>query len=83
MTLRSQLDIGCDPGKSKQRHYLIVDELLYYITYTDDDSCLRLYVPKHLKRLVIRQYDRDSHFGVQKSFNSMKRKSFGQTCSKT
>ena len=77
MTLRSQVENGGDPGKNNQRHYLIVDKLLYYISNTDDDPCLRLYVPKHLKRLVIGQYhDRNGHMGVQKTFDSIRRKYF-------
>ena len=77
MTLKSQVENGGDPGKNNQRHYLIVDKLLYYISNTDYDPCLRLYVPKHLKRLVIGQYhDRNGHMGVQKTFDSIRRKCF-------
>ena len=77
MTLRSQVENGGDPGKNNQRHYLIVYKLLYYISNTDDDPCLRLYVPKHLKCLVIGQYhNRNGHMGVQKTFDSIRRKYF-------
>lgn len=43
VSLKLKIDSG-DPGKDKQKHYLIIDNLLYYISNTDDDSCLRLYV---------------------------------------
>ena len=77
MTLRSQVENGGDPCRNIQRHYLIVDKLLNYLSNTDDDPCLRLYVPKHLKRLVIGQYrDRNGHMGVQKTFNSIRRRYF-------
>ena len=77
MSLRSQIENGGGPVKTSQRHYLIIDNLLYYISNTDDDPCLRLYVPKHLKSLIVKQYhDMNGHMGVQKTFDSIRRKYF-------
>ena len=44
MSLKSKIDSG-DLGKDKQRHYLVVENLVYYISNIDDDPYLRLYVP--------------------------------------
>ena len=73
-TLRSKIESG-DSKKENQKHYLIVDNLLYYISNTEDDPCLRLYVPQHLRSLVVKQYhDSNGHMGVQKTFDSIRRK---------
>ena len=43
---------------------------MYYLTNPDGDTVLRLYVPKHLRALVVEQYhDDDGHIGVQKTFD--------------
>ena len=55
MSLKSKIDSG-DLGKDKRRHYLVVENLVYYISNIDDDPYLRLYVPKHLRGLVVKQY---------------------------
>ena len=74
MSLKSKIDSG-DLGKDKQRHYLVVENLVYYISNIDDDPYLRLYVPKHLRGLVVKQYhDMNGHMGVQKTFDSIRQK---------
>lgn len=61
--------------KDVQKHYLLVDDLVYYLSNCDDDPCLRLFVPKHLRNLIVTQYhENNGHMGVQKTFNSIKRK---------
>ena len=48
--------------------YLVVDNVEYYLTDPDGDTVLRLYVHKHLRALVTRQYyDDNRHMGVQKT----------------
>ena len=74
MSLKSKIDSG-DLGKDKQRHYLVVENLVYYISNIDDDPYLRFYVPKHLRGLVVKQYhDMSGHMGVQKTFDSIRQK---------
>ena len=74
MSLKSKIDSG-DFGKDKQKHYLVVENLLYYISNVEDDPYLRLYVPKHLRSLVTTQYhDKNGHMGVQKIFDSIRQK---------
>jgi hypothetical protein len=42
--------------KSVQSKYLEIDKVLYYLSNVDDNPHLRLFVPQHLKHLVITQY---------------------------
>ena len=66
-------------GKDKQKYYLVVEHLLYYISNVEDDPYLRLYVPKHLRSLVITQYhDRNGHLGIQNTFDSIRQKYYWQ-----
>ena len=49
--------------------------VLYYLSNPDDDPTLRLYVPSHLRTLLIKQYhDENGHFGVDKTYQSLRRK---------
>ena len=64
-------------NKDVQKHYLLVDGLVYYLSNVNDDQCLRLFVPKHLRTFVVNQYhDLNGHMGVQKTFDSIRRKYF-------
>ena len=35
--------------KDVQRHYLLINGLVYYISNVNGDPCLRLFIPKHLR----------------------------------
>ena len=62
-------------SKDVQRHYLLVDDLVYYLSNVNDDPCLRLFIPKHLRNFLVTQYhDQNGHTGVQKTFNSIRQK---------
>ena len=41
--------------KAAQRRHILVDDIMYYISDVDTDPILRLYVPVHLRDMVIRQ----------------------------
>ena len=72
--IRSMITSGKE-NKDVQRHYLLVDNLVYYISSVNDDPCLRLYVPKHLRSSVILQYhDQNGHMGIQKTLDSIRQK---------
>ena len=72
--IRSMVTSGKE-NKDVQKHYLLVDNLVYYISNVNDDPCLRLYVPKHLRSSVILQYhDQNGHMGIQKTFDSIRQK---------
>ena len=66
-----------EPSKEVQRRYLVVDNVVYYLTDPDGDTVLRLYVPKHLRALVVKQYpDDNGHMGVQKTFDCIRQMYF-------
>ena len=66
-----------EPSKEVQRRYLVVDNVVYYLMDPDGDTVLRLYVPKHLRALVVKQYhDDNGHMGVQKTFDCIRQKYF-------
>ena len=62
-------------SKDIQKHYLLVDDLVYYLSNVNDDPCLRLFIPKYLRIFVVKQYhDQNGHMGVQKTFDSIRQK---------
>lgn len=64
-----------EPKKDIQRKHIIIEGIFYYLTDPENDPVLRLYVPKHLKAQVIKQYhDNNGHMGVQKTFKSVRQK---------
>jgi hypothetical protein len=66
-----------DASKDIQKKYVVLDDVLYYLSDPDGDTVFRLYVPNHLKALVIKQYhDENGHMGVQKTFDSIRLKYF-------
>lgn len=74
--IRSMI-LNNNEGKPAQKHYLLVEDLVYYISSVDDDPTLRLFVPKHLKTFVATQYhDLIDHMPIQKTFGSIHRKYF-------
>lgn len=66
-----------NPTKDNLKKYIVVDDTLYYITDPDNEPVLRLYVPKHLRALIIKQYhDHNGHMGVQKTYDAIRQKYF-------
>ena len=64
-------------SKDVQKHYLLVDDLLYYFSSVNDDPCLRLFIPKHIRNFVVKQYhNQNGHIGVQKTFDSIRQKCY-------
>ena len=62
-------------SKDVQKHYLLVDGLVYYLSNVSDDPCMRLYIPKHIRQFIVTQYhDNNGHMGVQKTFDSIRQK---------
>ena len=62
-------------NKDVQRHYFLIDGLVYYISNVNVDPCLRLFIPKHPRNFVVQQYhDQNGHMGVQKTFDSIRQK---------
>ena len=72
--IRSMILSGQE-SKDVQKHYLLVDVLVYFISNVDDDPRLRLFIPKHIRSFVVTQYhDQNGHMGVQKTFDSIRAK---------
>ena len=65
------------PSKTTQKNYIVIDNILYYITDPDNEPVLRLYVPEHLRERVVRQYHNDNgHMGIDKTFDAIRQKYF-------
>ena len=37
-----------------QKHYPLVDDLVYYLSNVNDDPCLGLFIPKHIRNFVVK-----------------------------
>ena len=69
-----QLQSGKE-NKLVQKCFIIIDQIVYYITNVDDEPITRLYVPEHIKEQVIKQYhDDNGHMGIHKVLESLKLK---------
>ena len=73
-----ELKVGLQNDKvptAVQKRHLIIDNILYYISNMDADPILRLYIPEHLRDVVIRQYlDWNGHMGIDKTYDAIKQK---------
>ena len=57
--------------------YIILDQVLYYLSNVDSDPVIRLYIPEHLRDQVIKQYhDMNGHMGIDKTHDAIKGKYF-------
>ena len=76
MGLKKVLKHG-EPTKVVKRRYLIDNDILYYLSDPDDKSTLRLFIPTHLRQMVVHQYhDDNGHMGVQKTYDAIRQKYF-------
>ncbi|MCG8045975.1 MAG: RNase H-like domain-containing protein [Candidatus Thiodiazotropha endolucinida] len=76
MELKNLLKHG-EPSKAIKHRYLVEEGIVYYLSNPDDNPTLRLYVPEHLRQMVIAQYhDKNGHMGVQKTFDTIRQKYF-------
>ena len=74
MEIRSMILNGKE-SKDVQKHHLLVDGLVYFISNVDDDPRLRLFIPKHIRLFVVTQYhDQNGHMDVQKTIDSIRAK---------
>ena len=63
--------------KMEQKKFILMDEIVYYLSQLDDEPLIRLYVPSQLRKSVLVQYHNDnSHMGVEKTFHAIKHKHF-------
>ena len=74
LEIRSMILNGKE-SKDVQKHYLLVDGLVYFSSNVDDDHRLRLFIPKYIRSFVMTQYHhQNGHMGVQKTFDSVRTK---------
>ena len=63
-------------GKASQaikRKYILLDNVFYYLSKTDSDPVIWLYIPEHLWKEVIEQYyDNNGHMGINKTQDTIK-----------
>lgn len=66
-----------DSKKPELKKFIIVENILYYLSNPDEEPSLRLYVPTHLRALVIQDYhDNNGHPGTQRMFATVRTKYF-------
>ncbi|CAC5412412.1 unnamed protein product [Mytilus coruscus] len=74
--LKEQL-VSDKVSEAVQNKYIIIDDVLYYISNVDNDPIIRLYIPSHIKQAVVEQYhDKNGHMGIDKTFDSIRQKYF-------
>ena len=74
--LKLQIRSG-DAQKNMQEKYMIIEDVLYYISNPDNDVTLRLVVPEHMQNAVTHQYhDKNGHMGIDKTYDSLRQKYF-------
>ena len=74
--LRRQLEEK-KSSRSVQSKYLVIDDVLHYISNPDVDPVVRLYVPDQLRSRVVTQYhDDNGHMGIDKTFDAIRAKYF-------
>ena len=56
-----------------RKKYIVMDEIVYYLSQPDDEPLIRLYVSSHLRKSVLVQYHYDNgHVGVENTFHAIK-----------
>lgn len=64
-------------SKSTQRKFLIIDNVLYFVSDPETNPVIRLVIPEHLKGAVAKQYhDNTGHLGIDRTFDLIKQKYF-------
>ena len=57
------------------RKYLVLDEILYFISDPDKEPILRLVIPQHLQKEVLSQYHEIlGHMGIDKTYDALHQK---------
>lgn len=74
-SIRLQLQKG-KPPKSIDNKYMLIGDILYYISKADSEPVLRLYVPMQLRQEVVNEYHNKDHLGVDKTYDNISSKYF-------
>ena len=66
-----------EASKTISQKYMVVNDILYYLSNPDTEPTLRLYVPDHLQERVILQYhDHIGHMGIDRTYDVIREKYF-------
>ena len=69
--------LGSDESNSNSlKKYIILDQVLYYISKVDEDPIIRLYVPSHLTEKVMAETHKVIHMGFDKTFDAIRKHYF-------
>ena len=63
-------------SNSLLKKYIILDQVLYYISKVDEDPVIRLYVPSHLTEKVMAETHNIIHMGFDKTFDAIRKHYF-------
>ncbi len=56
----SKLLLSGTNDKAIQRKHMLIDDVVYFISDPDNNATIRLYVPNHLKDLIVRHYHNEA-----------------------
>ena len=63
--------------KPEKKKFIILDEVIYYISHPDEDLTVRLYIPTHLRpRVLVQYHDENRHMGADKTYQAIRIKYF-------
>ena len=71
--------INGEASKPISQKYMVVNDILYYLSNHDREPTPCLYVPDHLQERVILQYhEHIGHMGIDKTYDALRENIFGQ-----
>ena len=56
-------------NKTVQHQCILIDNIVYYISSPDNEATLRLYIPKHLKEAVVKEYHENFHMAIDNTYD--------------
>ena len=72
-----------EPSRAVKQRYIIENDVLYYVSDPNDNPTLRLFVPGHLRPMVVKQYhDENGHMGCRRLTILLGRNISGLICSR-
>ena len=61
-------------NKKVQNKFILIDNIVYYISSPDNEATLRLYIPKHLKEAVVKEFHDNFHMRIDKTYDLIRQK---------
>ncbi|CAG2219860.1 unnamed protein product [Mytilus edulis] len=70
--VKKEIETGT-ASSSTQSQFMIIEDVVYFLSQPDIDPLIRLYVPEHLREYIVVQYhDNNGHLGIDKTYDSIK-----------